>query len=132
MMPEGDTISCSRPIQAPRASTRNNAAASQARCRRARGSMRRPNGVSATWPETKYNPSTPTAARSTSPNNIPRSSSSAGSVNTYIDASWPRIGSALPNATWFHHVSSVIHWLATKDAIRKEAMAARIMTSGRT
>ena len=58
---------------------------------------------------------------------MPRSSSSAGSVNTYIAASWPRIGSALPNGTWFHHDSSVIHWLDAKDAIRKDAMAARIM-----
>ena len=63
---------------------------------------------------------------------MPRSSSSAGSVKTYIAASWPSTGSALPNGTWFHHVSSVIHWLDANEAIRNDAIAARIMTSGRT
>ncbi len=63
---------------------------------------------------------------------MPRSSASAGKVKTYIAASWPSTGSALPNGTWFHHVRSVIHWLDANEAMRNEAIAARSRTSGRT
>ena len=38
----------------------------------------------------------------------------------------------MPNGTWCHHESSVIHWLDANEAIRNEAIAARIITSGRT
>ena len=49
-MPDGITISCTRPSHAPSASTRKNAAASQVRWRRAVSPTVRPNGVSAIWP----------------------------------------------------------------------------------